>query len=352
MKKHPTILLLNRPIVFFFAFVLALSACEHNNKPNEFEFESGKMTGIPAIDAITKDIQQDPENMALYVARCEAYSAEGLFEEAELDARLIWEKDKTNWKSARLLAWAYFDNNKSKPAIKTIEKALEIHPDTLHLLLLHAELNLIVKQYDEALVSIDKALKLDKFEVEAFFMKGLIQKYMGDTINAVNNFQTAVELDADHFDSYVQLAQIFSTKGEKIALQYFENALRIDSTSFDALMGLASFYQQQYNSENGMLEKAIKAYEKLILMHPSEESSYYNFALLYLEENKLEEALKYFDIATKYDPTFAEAYYYMAYIYEKQGDVNKAITYYRNAMNNGDRASRAEKALQRLGALQ
>jgi Tfp pilus assembly protein PilF len=87
-------------------------------------------------------------------------------------------------------------------------------------------------------------------------------------------------------------------------------------------------------------------------MHPSEESSYYNFALLYLEENKLEEAIRYFDIATKYDPTFAEAYYYMAYIYEKQGDINKAITYYRNAMNNGDRASRAEKALQRLGAQQ
>lgn len=230
---------------FFLLIVsfLSFQSCGHSDNPNMHEPVQGEYTGIPAIDAITRDIKNDPENMALYVARCEAYSAEGMFKEAEEEARKIWEKDETNWKSARLLAWAYFDNNKSKPAVKTIEKALEIHPDTIHLLLLLSEINLKVQQYDDALISAEKVLKISPFNVEGLFMRGLTLKYIGDTLGAIGDFQTAIEQDADHLDAYMQLGNIFSALKKKIAIQYYNNALRIDSTAYEALFGKASFYQ-------------------------------------------------------------------------------------------------------------
>lgn len=335
-------------ISLFICWIFLYSCGQTTEKPNELEPEHGKLTGIPAIDALTKDIKSNPDNMSLRVARCEAYSREGMLKEAEAEARLIYEKDKTNWKSARLLAWTYLENNKSKPAIKVLEQALEIHPDTIMLLLVHSEMNLLVKHYDEALISSEKVLKLSPLNVEGLFMRGQILKYMGDTLNAIGNFQTAVEQDADHIDAYMQLGNVFAAKKEKIAIQYYDNALRIDSTSYEALKGKASFYHQNYTKENGLLEKTKEAYERLIYHHPQEANGSYDYGLLFMEEEDYEQAAHFMGIATQYDPTFGDAYYYEGFALEKLGQMDAAITAYKNAVNNNNRFKRAEDALERL----
>jgi len=335
-------------IVSFTALVLiGFQSCGEQNKPVDAA-EHGEYTGIPAIDAITNDIKKDPDNFALRVARCEAYSAEGMFKEAETEARLIWEKDKTNWKSARLLAWAYFDNQKSRPALKILEQALELHPDTIHLLLVHSEICLKVKQYDKSLISAENVLKQSPLNVEGLFMRGLVLKYMGDTLNAIGNFQTAVEQDADHIDAYMQLADVFAAKKEKIAIEYYDNALRVDSTAYEALFGKASFYHQNYTADNGLLEKAKAAYERAILHHPQEADVTFNYALLFMEEKDYEQAAHFFDIATKYDPQFGDAYYFYGEAQEKMGKIDVAIKAYENAVRNNNRFGRAEAALERL----
>ncbi len=336
-----------------FSLIILMFGCfncgQKPQNPNIYEPEQGELTGIPSIDAITRDIQNDPENMLLYVARCEAYSAEGMLKEAEVEARKIWEKDESNWKSARLLAWAYFDNNKSKPALKVLERALEIHPDTIHLLLLHSEINLKVEQYGMALVSAEKVLKLSPLNTEGLFMRGLTLKYMNDTLGAIGNFQTAIELDADHLDAYMQLGNIFASKKEKIAVQYFDNALRIDSTSYEALLGKAQFYHQNYTKENGMLDNAKDAYEQTIIHHPQEAEATFDYALLYMEEKDYEKAYYFFDIAVKYDPQFGDAYFFKGLASERLGNISDAINDYNNAVANNNRFQRAEKALKRLG---
>lgn len=334
--------------VILLSLMLLIACSPSSEKPNELAPEYGQLTGIPSIDAISRDIQNDPNNLSLYVARCEAYSAEGLLKEAEEEARQLWERDKTNWKSARLLAWAYFDNNKSKPAIKVLNQTLEIHPDTLHLLLLHSHMNMLVQQYDNALISAEKVLKLAPANIEGLFMRGLTLKFIGDTIGAMNNFQTAIELDADYSDAYMQLATIFSAKREKIALQYYDNALRIDSTSYEALFGKSQFYHQNYTASNGMLSKAKTAYEKTITNHPQVPEASFNYAMLYMEEKDFEQAFHFFDVATKYDPTFGDAYYFKGLASEKLGNFEAAMTNYNNAANNNDRFGRAAEAIERL----
>jgi tetratricopeptide (TPR) repeat protein len=336
-------------VSLFICWMFLYSCGETTEKPNELEPEYGTLTGIPAIDALTNDIKMNPENMSLRVARCEAYSAEGMLKEAEAEARLIYEKDKTNWKAARLLAWTYLENNKSKPAIKVLEQALEIHPDTIMLLLVHSEMNLLVKHYNEALISSEKVLKLSPLNVEGLFMRGQILKYMGDTLSAIGNFQTAVEQNADHIDAYMQLGNVFSAKKEKIALQYYDNALRIDSTSYEALKGKAAFYHQNYTKENGLLEKTKEAYERLIYHHPQQANGSYDYGLFFMEEKDYEQAAHFMGIATQYDPTFGDAYYYKGLALENLGQMDAAILSYNNAVNNGNRFERAEKALERLG---
>lgn len=331
------------------SLLIGLQACKETPKEPVIPIdEHGELTGIPSIDAITRDIQADPDNMQLRVARCEAYSMEGMFKEAEEEARRIYEYDETNWKAARLLAWAYFDNQKSKPAIKTLERALELYPDTIPLLLLYSDLSLKVKHYDEALIAAEKVLKLSSVNVEGLFMKGMTLKYMGDTLNAISSFQSAVELDADHFDSYMQLGDLFARRKKMIAEQYYNNALRIDSTSYEALKGMAAFYHQNYTETNGLKEKTKAAYERVILHHPQEVDASFDYGLFYMEEKEFEKALYFFDIATKYDPQFGDAYYFKGMALEELGRKEEAIRSYEDAVNNNNRFGRAEKALERL----
>lgn len=332
-----------------FVLSFGLTSCgSQPSKPDPLQAEHGKTTGIPAIDALTRDISADPDNMSLRIARLEAYTNEGLFKEAEDEARRIYEYDKTNWRAARLLAWAYFDNQKSKPALKTLEQALELYPDTIPLLLVHAEISLQVQQYNEALTSADKVLKLRPAYEEGHFMRGLVLKYMGDTVNAVESFQTAIEQDADHIDAYMQLADIASSQALPIAITYYDNALRIDSTSYEALKGKASFYHQNYDETNNYREKVAEAYERLIFQHPQEPNSCYNYGLFYMEEKDYEQAAHFFDIATKYDPTFGAAYYYRGEALERQGNYSQAKTAYENALSAAEPWDRAEAALERL----
>jgi len=326
--------------------VVILVACNtQEENPNELGPEYGEMTGLPAIDAITKDIKANPTDPSLYVERCEAYSREGMYMEAVKDAEYVLSQDSTNWKSYRLLAWAYFDNAESKRAIKTLEKGLEVHPNNIKLLLVHAEISHIIKQYDQGLTSAENILKKSPLHPEGLFMKGLILKDMGDTLQAIDNFQSAVEQDANHFAAYLELAHIFYQLRKDIAVDYYENALRIDSTHYIALKGLAQYYHQ-----TGQLEEAKTAYEKMIYHHPQEADGSYNYGLLYMELGDFEKAHHFFDVAVNYQPDFGEAYFYRGLASEKMGNKQAAIRDYKNAKNNNEKFGYAEKALKRLGA--
>ena len=322
---------------------LFLNSCNNTVQEPVILNEYGAKTGIPAIDAITIDIKNNPDNMELYVERCQAYSSEGFHKEAVRDAEIILSLDSTNWRSYRLLAGCYLDNNESRRALKTLDKGTERFPENAYLLLVQAEMNHILQQFDQAILATEKILKFDRYNVEAHFMQGIILKDMKDTARAINAFQYAVEQDADHIDSYIELAHIFYQLGKPIAVDYYHNALRIDSTNYTAIKGLALYHHQ-----NGQLEQAKEIYQKLIYHHPQESDGSYNFGLLFMEEENWSEALRYFDIATKYSPQFAEAYYFKGYALEELGQIDKAKIAYTNAMNNNDRDNKAAQALERL----
>ncbi len=328
----------------FIGFLLIyFTACQTPSNPDELIAEHGAMTGLPAIDAITQDIKAKPNDPSLYMARCEAYSNEQMYKEAVKDAEHILRLDSTDWKSYRILAWCYLDNSESKKAVKTLEKGLELQPKNIKLLLVHSEILHILKQYDESLVSAENVLKQSPLNTEGWFMKGLVLKEMGDTVNAINCFQTAVEQDAEHFEAYLELGYLFYKLGDKRAVAYYQNALRIDSTNYLALSGLAQFYHQ-----NILLEDAKKAYERLIYHHPQEVDGSYNYGLLFMELKDYEKAYHFFNVAVQYDPQFGEAYYYKGMALEKMGKLDEAIREYTNAKNNNDRFNLAAEALERL----
>ena len=86
-----------------------------------------------------------------------------------------------------------------------MERAVALYPQRIATLLKLSEVQLILKQHNTALETIDRILRIDPQNPEAYFMFGMIFKEMGDTARAVNSFQEAVELDADLIDAWINL---------------------------------------------------------------------------------------------------------------------------------------------------
>lgn len=326
--------------IFFFLIVAAsFAACGGSGEQpaNQLPY---KPTGIKPIDQLSEQIVTNPNKAELYFERSKAYYENDLFAESVADAERATQLDSTNPQYYRQLANAYFDNNQSRPAIKTLDKAMAAFPNETYFYLMASEIQLITEQYNEALISVDKLLKLEPYNAEALFMRGQVYKYMGDTLQAMMNYQKAVEQDADHLNSYLQLSILSGKMNHPLSLQYLDNALRIDSINITALMQKAWFFHNQAKYDD-----AKTWYEKAILHHPQNADPVYNVGHMFLEQAEqmakknpekakefLGQAQKYFDSATKFDATFGEAYYYRGLTKERLGDKEGAWQDYDQAL--------------------
>lgn len=331
-------------LFFFTGIVTILFACQETTDPvNNNKKNAVEMTGIPTVDKISQEIAKNPADAALYVLRSEAYSNEEFYGEAVQDAEHALKLDSTQLKHFRLLANAYFDNAQSRPATKTLERALEIFPKEVETSLSLAEMYLIIQQYDKAVILLDQLFKFSPQNANGLFLKGMIMKELGDTALAVEHFQAAVESDADMITAHIQLGILFAALQKPIAIKYFDNALILDSTSYDALWKKASYYHDLEEYEEAMIW-----YEKLIYHYPQNANVQYNAGLMQMAKGDFEKAHWLFDNATKFEPTFGEAYYFKGEAAEKLNRKEEAIRSYREALNLGERLGRAKEALKRL----
>lgn len=319
-------------LILVFVFLIS---CNNNKKEKE------KIYNIPEIDKLSGEIAKNPKNAALYAARSVLFSKNELMNEAEIDAEKALALDSTNLEYYLVLTDAYFDNNHSHAAIKTIQKAIGKFPDNVKLYLNLAEMQMLVEQYNDCIITLDMLFKIQPDNPDGVFLKGQVFKLSGDTTNAIKTFEKVVALDADHIDSYLELAIFFNKKGDPITLKYLENALRIDSNNVAALLTKAQYYHFK-----SLYDDAQKAYEQAILKHPQNADFNYNLALMYLEvgdelrkkgnksesNKKYEDAFRHFDNSTKFDVQFADAYYYKGIAAERMEKKEIALKDYENAL--------------------
>jgi tetratricopeptide (TPR) repeat protein len=326
MSRH----LLLLTLVYFFVL-----SCNGAKK------EKSKLYNIPEIDKLTAEIAKNPKNAALYATRSALFSQNDLLNEAEIDAEKALSLDSTNLEYYLVLTDAYFDNNHSHAAIKTIQKAIGKFPNDTKLYLNLAEMQMLVEQYNDCMLTLDMLFKIQPENPNGIFLKGQVLKLSGDTTNAIKTFEKVVALDADHINSYMELALYYNKNGNPLTLRYLDNALRIDSTHEGALLTKAQYYhfKSQY-------EEAKNAYEYAILKHPQNADFNYNLALMYLEMGdelkkkgnkaeafkKYESAFRHFDNSTKFDVQFADAYFYKGIASERLEKNEVAAIDYENAL--------------------
>ncbi|MEQ1745450.1 MAG: tetratricopeptide repeat protein [Saprospiraceae bacterium] len=301
----------------------------------------------PELAHLNRLLAEDPTNDSLLHLRAEAYYNVEAYDEALRDLSAAIQQDSLQPRYYHLLADVLLDYsrpNDSKRALDVLLTAAYLFPDRIQTLLKLSELQLIVKQHGDALVTLDKILKTNPQHPEAFYMAGRVALDKGDTLSAIASFRKSLQINADNVDGWRILGRIFINRNDPLAIQYLDNALRVDSTDVEAREYKAMFYKFR-----GEFDKAFEIYRSIIVQNPDYSNAYFDMGAIYLELDSLQKAYEHFDFAVKTDPLFVLAYHYRGVASELMGDVDGAKKDYLRANKMSPNHPDPKAALERLG---
>jgi len=341
VKKYMKPLLILTIIISSLFFITCQNMAETNEQTTTTNIES--TTGNPAIDGLSVAINAKPNDPSLYAKRAAIFYQNGGYDEAISDLQKALSMDSTNVDYLHLLADVYLDYYQSYPAINTMIKAATLYPTRIPTLLKLSEFQLILKQYDQSIKTINEILKLEQLNAEAYFMLGLNFKEQGNIDRAMGSFQTAVENNPDLVDAWINLGQLHAEKGSNLAKYYFENAVKVAPNNITALHAKAEFLHFSDDQQG-----AIETYRQINSIDPDYSESLFNTGIIYLEMDSLAQAKQHFTMAVVTSPTYIIAYYYRGLVSEMEGNIAGAKKDYQTALNFNPAFERAQEALERL----
>ncbi len=311
------------------ALFLGLTACNNDTgQTGEPDAPSVGVEGTPEILQLSKQIEQNPNSASLYATRGVLWYDNKNYDEGIADLEKAIQLDSTQVEYFHELADMYMDYFRSRLALNTMERAAAIFPQRIPTLLKLAEVQFILKKYQEALFTLERIRLISPLNSEMFFMFGNVFSEMGKNEEAIGAYQSAVENDPSLVDAWIKLADLLAEKNAPAAEKYYDNAIRADSANIAAIHAKAYFLANKKNDLSG----AIQLFKKTNVIDPQYAEGYFNAGLIYLDMDSLDQAYQSFDLAVKYAPTFAEAYFYRGYASEMQGKSEQAKVDYENAL--------------------
>lgn len=319
MKNNIFILLLLAAGLFFFSCGQQKTAQTNDEQATN---EQGD------IGSISELIKEDSTDAALFEQRARLYLDNKNFNLAMRDMLVAIELDPKNHNYMLTLADIYLSMGLLENTMEALDRSLELQPGNIESMLKLSEIAIMLKKYNKALEYADMAAEIDKTDPLPHFMKGYIFAQAGDTLNAIKSYLETLNLKQDHYEAYVELGLIYSTRGNPIAVDYFNNALNINPQSIEALYALGMFYQERDDAENAMI-----AYNKILVIDPNNPFANYNLGYVHLVIlSEFEQAIQYFEIVEQIDPSYYEATYNKAYCHELLGNYQMARELYNKVL--------------------
>lgn len=329
-------------VCYIFCFIVA--SC--TSKQSENKLTANASQEKSAIAELTSLIGQHPKDADLYYKRGMYYhqSKQDSLALADLYNAIKIDSSKSYYFSS--IADILFEHKDINGSVQWIQKAIKLNPDDAKAHLKIAKMFLFTQEYPKAFTEINTVLRTDVYNAEAYFLKGMCYKSMLDTNKAISSFQTAVQTDPKYAAAHMQLALIYASRKNKLAINYFENAFNADSSDMEPLYGEAMFWQDQNKFEEAKL-----VFKKCILINRNYEKSYYNIGWMLLQQDSIEKALRHFSMAIIAKPEFTEAYYNRGLCYELLEQYDSAYVNYQQALSLNQDLPNGKNALNRVKPL-
>ncbi len=197
-------------------------------------------------------------------------------------------------------------------------------------------------------------MKINKTLPEPYFIKGMIYSYLGNLDLAISSYQTAIEMDPNYYDAYINLGLLSEQKSDHNALNYYNMALEIYPNSVEAIRNKGLYYHFTGNYRDARV-----CFYKIIELDSTFEEAYFNVGNSYLyaftkdmnsytRDTTLTNAFNYYQKAIELNPFYVQAYYNLGILYEENGDKILAKEYYLKAIDLDNNYTQALEAVNSL----
>ena len=181
-------------------------------------------------------------------------------------------------------------------ALVAAQQLLEDFPDSAVVYNIQGAINARLEQFDLAIQSYLKALKIKPDYAQAYNNIGVSLRTTGQLEPAIESYKQALIMRPDYSQAFNNLGIALQDKGDfKGAEHSFQNAIGID---------------------------------------PNYAEAYYNLGLVFQNKDELEIAKVNYLKALEIEPNYAEAHYNLGIIFQTMGEIPNAIICYKNTLVN------------------
>jgi len=177
-------------------------------------------------------------------------------------------------------------------AKKQLISAVRVDPDSSFLYAKLAEVLIHLRDYREAAIACEKALKLNPHNADAHYSRGLsllgfVQRDRRALRGAMEEFKKAAELNPEHLGAQSYLARLL-------------------------------FQDEDYSG-------AARAYSEIVKQRPYDPELRYQLGISYSRSGETAEAIREFNAAAKLRRNYMEPHFHLAYLYAHQSRNKAAI---------------------------
>lgn len=199
----------------------------------------------------------------------------------------------------------------------------------------------------------ERTIALESRCPEAYNGIGLCLKNEGNLAASNQNYEKALTLSPDHYESLYNLANNKYLQGDfPEAIKYFSRAKVAagDTVSADLLLSLANVYRDKARSEQGTakqedMDKALSGYHKVLQMAPNMANAHANLGHLYRDNGHLANAERELRTAVALKPDYPYALYQLGSVLKSQHKYPDALVALRNSFKYENVASYKEQTL-------
>jgi len=203
--------------------------------------------------------------------------------------------------------------------------------------------------YDVAREQINAALKQNEYNPYAYYMRGRLYKTLGDTSLAASSYKTAIEVDPDYYDAYVEVGLLYAAQKNELAKEYYNSAIAIRPRNIEVWYNKAMYLQETGFRKKDKYAEAFACYDTILKIDGNFVAADFNKGFIWLEYlQNYDSAAYYFTRAVNTYPQYFQAYFNRGLCNESLNKKKEAESDYRQALALSPGYDEAAKALNRL----
>jgi tetratricopeptide (TPR) repeat protein len=202
------------------------------------------------------------------------------------------------------LACFYYSQKNFEEALVSIGKAIELDPANPNLWYDRGIALGDLGRYEEALVAYDKVTELSPEDARGWYNRGVVLVNLGRYKEALTSYERSIELKPEDAITWINHgAALFELSRFKEALAALDQAINLNSEDATTWNNRGAVL-----TELGRHEEALVAIRKAVELDPEEASSWSNWASVLGRLGRREEALAIFDKVVEINPGYATAW--------------------------------------------